>query len=61
MTDELERAGARLRRARASLDSATEAARETALQALAEGHAEAAVARSLGVTRMTIRSWAGKR
>lgn len=61
MNDELERAGARLRRARASLATATEEAREIGTRALAEGHAEAAVARALGVDRMTVRKWAGKR
>lgn len=61
MNDELERAGARLRRARASLATATEEAREIGMRALAEGQAEAAVARTLGVDRMTVRKWAGKR
>lgn len=60
MTDELERAGAKLRRARAALDTALEEARETGIRALAEGAAEAAVARQLGVDRMTVRKWAGK-
>ncbi|RRJ85920.1 hypothetical protein EG850_11075 [Gulosibacter macacae] len=61
MTTDLERAGAKLRRARAALAKATEEAQAAALQALAEGHAEAAVARDLGVDRMTVRKWAGKR
>jgi len=61
MNDDLESAGARLRRSRASLDKAVEVAREAAMRALAEGHAEAAVARALGVDRMTVRKWAGKR
>ncbi len=58
---DLERAGARLRRARVALDKATEEAREAGVRALAEGRAEAAVARALGVDRMTVRKWAGKR
>ena len=61
MTGELERAGVRLQRARAAVDQATEQARAAALAALAEGVAEAGVARTLGVDRMTIRKWAGKR
>ena len=60
MSAGLERAGARLRRARAAAEQATEEAREAALQALADGAAEAAVARALGVDRMTVRKWAGK-
>jgi len=61
MTQDLQRAGDRLRRARASLAKATEEAREAGLQALAEGERETVVARALGVDRMTVRKWAGKR
>lgn len=58
---ELQRAGDRLRRARAGLARAIEQAEAEGLRALAEGVPEAAVARALGVDRMTVRKWAGKR
>lgn len=61
MTAELERAGAKLARARNALMKATEDARRAALLALGEGVPEAMVARLLGVDRMTVRKWAGKR
>lgn len=61
MSTEMERAGDRLRRARAAVEKATEEARLMALEALAAGAAESAVARTLGVDRMTVRKWAGKR
>jgi len=61
MASNLERAGATLRRARAALAKATEQAEQAALEALAEGATESAVARTLGVDRMTVRKWAGKR
>lgn len=57
----LGRAGDRLRRARAALAKAIEEAEAEGLQALADGIPEAAVARTLGVDRMTVRKWAGKR
>lgn len=57
----LQRAGARLRRARAELAEALELAEQVGLAALAEGDSESAVARALGVDRMTVRKWAGKR
>lgn len=57
----LEQAGARLRRARAELAKSIEEAERAGLQALAEGESESAVARTLGVDRMTVRKWAGKR
>lgn len=60
MTD-LERAGNRLRRARAALSKAIEEAEAEAIRALSEGTSESAVARTLGVDRMTVRKWAGKR
>lgn len=61
MASNLERAGAQLRRARAALAKAAEQAEAEGLRALAEGVSESAVARTLGVDRMTVRKWAGKR
>lgn len=61
MTSDLELAGARLQRVRAALAQALEQAEAEGLRALAEGRPEAAVARALGVDRMTVRKWAGKR
>ena len=58
---DLERAGAKLRRARVAVAAAIEEAERVALAALAEGETEVAVARALGVDRMTVRKWAGKR
>jgi DNA-binding CsgD family transcriptional regulator len=56
-----ERAGTSLRRARAALAEALLTAEREGLAALAQGESEAAVARTLGVDRMTVRKWAGKR
>lgn len=61
MSDELERAGVTLRSARRKATEAYEAARKVALAALDAGETEAAVARKLGVDRMTVRKWGGKR
>lgn len=61
MSAELERAGGKLRRARAALEKAMEEAERAGMNALAEGEPEAAIARRLGVNRMTVRKWAGKR
>lgn len=58
---DLDRAGESLRRARAALDQALKNAEAVGLLALAEGVSESAVARALGVDRMTVRKWAGKR
>lgn len=57
----LQRAGERLRRARAALAQAMAGAEAEGLHALADGVPEVAVARALGVNRMTVRKWAGKR
>jgi DNA invertase Pin-like site-specific DNA recombinase len=57
----LERAGRKVAAARAKVDEALEAARITALEAVANGVSEAAVARHLEVNRMTVRNWLGKR
>jgi DNA invertase Pin-like site-specific DNA recombinase len=61
MTDVLKRAGRKLRSARKAADDAYEAARIAALAAIAGGVPEAVVARELGVNRMTVRKWLGKR
>lgn len=58
----LDRAGDRLRRARAALDSAMQEAERAGVAAVRlDGQPEAAVARALGVDRMTLRKWLGKR
>lgn len=61
MTDELVKAGRRLQRARKAADDAYEAARLVALNALAGGVTEVEVSQKLGVNRMTVRKWGGKR
>lgn len=61
MTDNLERAGRKLRSARKTQKDAMEAARIAALEALDLGYTEVQVANTLGVDRMTVRKWAGKR
>lgn len=53
--------GNRLSKARTKVDELMENAREIALDVLASGGTEAEVARLLGVDRMTVRKWAGKR
>lgn len=57
----LDEAGRRLRRARAALAKALDEAQTEAQAALANGEPESSVARALGVDRMTVRKWAGKR
>jgi DNA-binding CsgD family transcriptional regulator len=57
----LTHAGKRLARARAKLDAEMESAREIALDSLGSGATEVEVAKELGVDRMTVRKWAGKR
>lgn len=47
--------------ARRELDYAMAQAKEVALRAIDEGASELRVSRDLGVDRMTIRKWAGKR
>lgn len=61
MTDELERAGRKLRSARKTEREAMKAARLAALDALELGYTEVEVANTLGVDRMTVRKWGGKR
>lgn len=59
--EELARAGRKLRSARKAEQAALETAKVAALQAIEEGQTEVAVAATLGVDRMTVRKWAGKR
>lgn len=59
--NELQHAAQQLREARQSTQNAFNRAKSAALVALANGAAEATVARELGVDRMTVRKWAGKR
>lgn len=61
MTDNLERAGRKLRSARKNQKAAMEEAQTAALEALDLGYTEVQVANTLGVDRMTVRKWAGKR
>lgn len=61
MTTNLERAGRNLRSARKAEQDAYEQARLAAIAAVADGVPEAVAARELGVNRMTIRKWMGKR
>lgn len=58
---ELERAGKRLRTTRSAQSKTYEEARVAALNALAGGMSESEVAATLGVDRMTVRKWRGKR
>ena len=56
----LEVASTELRRARLRLLAVTDNARAAALEALQEGATEVAVAKELGVNRLTVRKWRGK-
>jgi hypothetical protein len=58
---DLIRAGDALRSARSDEKAAYEEARRCALAALDAGATEYAVANTLGVDRMTVRKWDGKR
>lgn len=51
----------RLTKARIDLANEMVTAREVAIEAIADGATEAGIARSLGLDRMTIRKWLGKR
>lgn len=53
--------GRRRAETRRAYEDATAVLRAAVLRALEEGRAEAEVARTAGVDRMTVRSWAGKR
>jgi hypothetical protein len=57
----LQTAGDKLSVARAAAESALIEAHAIAVGAIADGQAESTIARLLGVDRMTIRKWAGKR
>lgn len=57
----LDKAGANLRSAREALQAAMEAARRAALDSIEHGTPESVAASELGVDRMTVRKWAGKR
>lgn len=59
--DDLSRSGASLARARARVKAKLEEAESLAVQADGEGVPEAEIARLLGVDRMTVRKWLGKR
>ena len=61
MSGELERVGRSLRSARSAQQAAFESARVAAVAAMAAGVSESQVARTVGVDRMTVRKWAGKR
>ena len=59
--ERLAAAAQRLAAARAENADAIEEARELARAAIAAGQTEAGVARALGVDRMAVREWLGKR
>jgi hypothetical protein len=59
--ERLASAGRRLAAARAEEAAAREQARELAIAAIVAGQTEAGVARALGVDRMAVRNWLGKR
>lgn len=59
--DELKRVARKLLRARDSLASVMNEATDAAVAANAAGIPEAEIARTLGVDRMTVRKWLGKR
>lgn len=54
-------AGTRLAKARANLQTAMNDARETAITAATDGVPETRISAQLGVDRMTVRRWLGKR
>lgn len=57
----LQRAGKKLQAARAAEQRAFESAKQAAIAAFECGAPEAEIARALGVDRMTVRKWLGKR
>lgn len=59
--DDLQRAGRKLLRARDTVASAMSEATDAAVKAAASGVPEVEIARTLGVDRMTVRKWLGKR
>jgi hypothetical protein len=58
---DVDSAGENLLIARLETVEAMAAARQVAVMAAADGEAEASIARKLGVDRMTVRKWLGKR
>jgi DNA-binding transcriptional regulator YiaG len=58
---DLERAGRKLQSARKAEQDAYKDAMLVALAAAGDGATEAEIARVLGVNRMTVRKWRGKR
>lgn len=58
---QLKMAGDDLARARAAITTARTRARKVAMDAINAGLSEVEVARRLGVDRMSIRNWTGKR
>jgi predicted transcriptional regulator len=61
MITTLAQAGRELRSARKAEQNAYEAARLAAVAAWEAGATEVEIARTLGVNRMTVRKWRGKR
>jgi hypothetical protein len=59
--ERLATAGRRLAAARTKEAAAMTQVRETAIAAYAAGETEAGIARALGVDRMAVREWLGKR
>jgi len=59
--DTLREVGAALARARANEAEARAKARKLALEAINAGQSEHSVAKALGVDRMAVRRWQGKR
>ncbi len=59
--DRLIAVGRRLAQHRANAEAMREIARKTALRVLEAGASESEVARLLGIDRMTVRKWRGKR
>ncbi len=57
----LDRAGEKLRGAREAQRVALESARAAATDSITHGTPESVIAQELGVDRMTVRKWAGKR
>lgn len=61
MTPTIKTVGRRLKAARRAEQKAYHDAQVAALGALADGATEVSVAQTLGVDRMTVRKWQGKR
>jgi hypothetical protein len=59
--ERLTKVGAQLAKARKAEKAARERARELAIEAVNDGQSELGVADALGVDRMAVRQWLGKR